>query len=219
MKKKNNFNLRQQRVFLFSILIIAIALSFYFDIEIIKFVDSIKGNFLDNFFIGIEFISAELVIFSFLTILFFFKKTKNLSKDRIKQIFRLWVTFFLAAAISLSLKVIIKRPRPFQLDIVSIMPLLQKSSYFIWNFSFPSFHSMFVFCSVPLVIKRFPKFKYIWIVFAVLVAFSRVYFGLHFLSDVLVGGLIGYLLGTLVIKIDEKNKIGERISRRIIKRD
>ena len=109
------------------------------------------------------------------------------------------------------LKVLVQRQRPFQLGLVSVLPALEKVSHTIWNFSFPSFQAMLVFCAIPLLSKKFPRFKYIWIVFAGIVAFSRVYFGLHFLSDVLVGGLIGYLLGVLVIRLEEKYNFSKRI--------
>ena len=71
-----------------------------------------------------------------------------------------------------------------------------------------------VFCAVPIVSKNFPKFKYAWILFAGLVAFSRVYLGLHFLSDVIVGGVLGYLIGVLVIRLEEKKKFEEDMLKR-----
>jgi len=100
----------------------------------------------------------------------------------------------------------------------SVLPVLEKASHLIWNFSFPSFHAMLVFCSIPIISKKFPKFKYVWIIFASLVAFSRVYFGLHFLSDIVVGGLIGYLSGMIVIKLEEKYKFGEKVYGKIFRK-
>ena len=77
---------------------------------------------------------------------------------------------------------------------------------------------MLVFCALPIISKEFRKIKWAWIIFAVLVAFSRVYFGLHFLSDVLIGGILGYLIGVLIIKLEEKNNFGEKIYNSIFKR-
>ena len=92
--------------------------------------------------------------------------------------------------------------------------MLMSKSYEIWNFSFPSFQAMLVFCAIPTISKEFPKIKWAWIVFACLAAFSRVYFGLHFLSDVIIGGILGYLIGMLIIKLEEKNNFGEKIYKR-----
>ena len=88
---------------------------------------------------------------------------------------------------------------------------IRKKNYLVWNFSFPSFQAMLAFCAVPILAKEFPRFKYVWIIFAGLVAFSRVYFGVHFLSDVIAGGIIGYLLGIIVVKLEKEKKFGEKI--------
>jgi membrane-associated phospholipid phosphatase len=77
---------------------------------------------------------------------------------------------------------------------------------------------MIIFCTIPFISRKFPRFKYIWIISALLVAFSRVYFGLHFLSDVIVGGLIGYLIGIIVIKQEKENKFWEKIYNKISRR-
>jgi undecaprenyl-diphosphatase len=128
------------------------------------------------------------------------------SENKRKWILPLWLTLFLSAVVGFLLKITVQRPRPFIAGIVSTLPNLMEKSFTTWNFSFPSFQSMLVFCALPILIKEFPKLKYFWITFAVLVAFSRVYFGLHFLSDVIAGGLIGYIIGTIVIKYEKENR-------------
>jgi len=152
---------------------------------------------------GITFISSEIIVFSFLTLLFLWKKQK--------LVLPLWITLGLAVAVSFLLKVVIQRQRPFQLGLVSVLPVLEKASHSIWNFSFPSFQTMLVFCAIPILSKQFSKLKYLWIAFAVLVGFSRIYFGLHFMSDVIAGAAIGYFLGVIIIKFEEKYKFGEKI--------
>ena len=77
---------------------------------------------------------------------------------------------------------------------------------------------MLVFCAIPILDKEFPKLKYFWIAFAVLVAFSRIYFGLHFLSDVIAGGLIGYLIGIFIVNLEKEKKFGEKIYGKIVGR-
>ena len=193
---------------LFIVLGFAVILSFIFDNLIVQNISKLRNLFLDEVFLGITFISSEIIIFFFLTSLFLWQEHKR------KWILPLWLTLGASAIISFLLKISIQRLRPFQQDLVSIPEMLMSKSYEIWNFSFPSFQAMLVFCALPILSKEFPKIKWFWIVFACLVAFSRVYFGLHFLSDVIIGGILGYLIGALVIKLENKKKYINRIFRR-----
>lgn len=196
---------KQKLIIISTFVVFAIFISLYFDSEIVEGVSLIRNNLLNDFFMGITFVSSKIMVFFFLTGLFLWKKKKF--------ILPLWITLSLAVAISFLLKVVVQRQRPFQLGLVSVLPVLEKASHVVWNFSFPSFQTMLVFCAIPLLSKQFPKLKYYWITFAVLVGFSRIYFGLHFLSDVIVGGAIGYLLGVIIIKIEERYKFGEKINK------
>lgn len=192
-------------------IIILAAVSFQFDSEIVRTISVIRNNLLDEFLMGVTFLSSEIIIFFGLTSLFLWKEHKR------KWIIPLWVTLALSAIIGFFLKLSVQRMRPFQLGIVTT-PLAMQASYTLWNFSFPSFQAMLAFCAVPILSKEFSKIKYVWIAFAVLIAFSRVYFGMHFLSDVIAGGLIGYLLGAVIVKEESENKIGEKLYKKIFKR-
>ncbi len=204
--------MKKKEVIIIGMLIaFATFVSLYFDSEIVKGISLIRNNFLNEFFIGLTFISSSIIIFFFLTSLFLWKEHKR------KWILPLWFTIGLSGVVSFLLKVAVQRSRPFQLGIVSILSVLEKSSHLIWNFSFPSFHAMLAFCAIPILSKHFPKFKYVWIIFAGLIAFSRIYFGLHFLSDVILGGLIGYLLGAVIVKIEKENKFWEKIYKKIFR--
>ena len=191
-------------------IILATLIAFYLDTGISQAFESIRNYFLTDLFMGITFVSSGVIIFFILTSLFLWKENKR------KWILPLWVTLALSVIVSFLLKIAIKRPRPYQLDIVST--LLEKASHVVWNFSFPSFQTMLAFCAIPILSKEFPKLKYIWVVFAVLIAISRVYLGVHFISDILVGGLIGYLLGVFVIHSEDKTNFWGRIYKKISRR-
>jgi len=201
--------MKNKKIIMIGIVALAALVSLYFDSEIVRGFSFIRNNILNDFFLGITFVSSAIIIFFFLTSLFLWKEHKR------KWILPLWFTLALSAVGSFLLKIIVQRPRPFQLGIVSVLPVLEKTSHSIWNFSLPSFQAMLVFCAIPILAKEFPKFKYVWIVFAGLIAFSRVYFGLHFLSDIIFGGLIGYLLGVFVISLEKENKFWEKTYKKI----
>lgn len=196
---------KKRGIALVIITVIAILASFYFDSQISKFVSLLRTEMLNEIFLGLTFISSEIIIFFFLTSLFLWSENKR------RWIFPLWLTLFFSVVVSFLLKISIQRQRPFELDLVSALPVLIESSFLTWNFSFPSFQSLLVFSAIPILTKEFPKFRYVWIIFAVLVAISRVYFGLHFMSDVLAGGIIGYIIGLIIVKIEKEKKFGEKI--------
>jgi len=169
-------------------------LSFTVDKFVVDNVSFVRSVYLNNFFLGIALISSEIIIFSALTLLFFYhQKTR-------KQIIPLWLCFLSSVIVGFLLKIGFHRPRPFQAGILSLTEVLIENFQLVWNFAFPSFQAMFCFCALPIIAKEFPKLKYPWFVFAILICASRIYFGLHYLSDVVFGGLVGYVIGLLVIK-------------------
>ncbi len=194
------------------LVIFTIFASLYFDNLLVKNISFLRNDILDKFFLGITFVSSEIIIFFVLTGLFLWKENKR------RWIFPLWVCLGISALVSFILKIAIQRERPFQLEIVPLLPLLQSASYSIWNFSFPSFQSMLAFCAIPILSEQFTKLKRVWVTFAVLVAFSRVYFGVHFVSDVIAGGLIGYLIGIIIVKAERENQFGKKIYEKIFRK-
>ncbi len=82
------------------------------------------------------------------------------------------------------------------------------------SFSFPSSHAVNNFAAALYFGKLFPKFKWLLISIASLMALGRSYVGVHYPSDILggaiIGGILGYLFALIVLKIenyfDSKNK-------------
>lgn len=197
------------------VILVLMFISFLFDDKILIFFESIRNYYLDYLLLGITYLSNIFIIFFILTSLFLWSENKR------RWILPLWLTGFFSVIISVVLKYLIARPRPYIINIVSVYTNLSyefiKESHLIWNFSFPSFHTMLVFATLPILIKEFKKIKYIWIVFAVLIAISRMYFGVHYLSDVIGGGLIGYLIGYFIIKIEEKKEYSKKLLNKFLK--
>ena len=200
---------KNKGVLIIALVVLAIFTSLYFDSKIVKGISLIRNSSLNEFFIGITFISSWAIVLFFLVNLFLWQEHKR------KWIIPLCIAFCLSAAVSFLLKISLQRQRPFQLGIVSILPVLEKSNYLTWNFSFPSFQTMLGFCVIPILSKEFPRLKYIWILFALIVAFSRLYFGLHFLSDIIAGALIGYLIGWIVVKIEIDKRFGKKVWKKV----
>jgi undecaprenyl-diphosphatase len=193
--------------------IILLGITFYFDNEIVKLISHIRNLYLDNLFLGVKFLDTEIFVIALLTLLLLWKRKKR------EWILPLWLTIGITALVTVILKVLIHRARPFAAGIVSLASgITAKASYFAWDFSFPSGDAAFTFCLVPILSKLYPRLKYLWISFAVLVALSRVYFGVHYLSDVIFGSLIGCITGIIIVKSEDKTKLFGRIYNRIFKR-
>jgi len=62
------------------------------------------------------------------------------------------------------------------------------------------------FAALPIIDKEFPKIYLFWVIFALLIVFSRIYFGYHFVSDVIAGALIGYFSGFVFLKLWKRQK-------------
>ena len=201
--------LKKKRIFIWILIAFAVIASLYLDNTLVRDVSFLRNNVLDKVFLVITYLSSEITIFVIVTALFLWRDNKR------RWILPLWATLGVSAIVSFVLKITIQRARPFQMGIVSLLSVLQEASHDIWNFSFPSSHAMLAFCVVPILAEQYPKLKKVWIGLAVLIAFSRIYFGLHFFSDVIVGGGVGYLIGAMIVKLEKEHKFGKKIYERI----
>ena len=150
---------------------------------------------------GFKFIILILVV-----VILFARITK---RDTLKKvaIITLGVLLF-SAAIAFVLKHVVHEPRPFMsLDNVHLLIAEDDLN------SFPSGHATSTFAVVTSLIlnmKEFAKKNYLVIdialvIFAVLIAFSRMYLGVHYPGDILAGAIVG-IVGALVI-----NKFKDKI--------
>lgn len=175
--------------------ILLFILSYMLDSEINLFFNVYRNPIFGSALSIIANFGVVLTVMLAIPSLIFYKKNK-------KILYLLLITFTASFILAFIIKLIVLRQRPIEAFTYPFVEII--------NYSFPSMHAMVVFSLLPALIKFLPKQKYFWILFSFLVAFSRIYFGFHFLSDVVFGALFGYFIGYFFVDLYEKKKLWKK---------
>ena len=111
--------------------------------------------------------------------------------------FCVWLSFILARDMAIDLKALFARPRPF----MTYPEIVQYSQ--VWNDSFPSGHTSEAFAVALACCVIFSQSWIRWplLCWALAVAFSRIYLGVHYPSDILGGVMVAALSAFFCCKI------------------
>lgn len=131
----------------------------------------------------------------FLVIAFVFLFFKKLRKVG----FLIYLSQLLNIIVVSILKDIIQRPRPF-LSMPELHPIISLPS----SYSFPSGHASASFAFAVIIAYYLKKWMVPAYLLAITIAFSRVYVGVHYPSDIIVGALFGIASAIIIILIYEK---------------
>jgi undecaprenyl-diphosphatase len=106
----------------------------------------------------------------------------------------------LSTATTLAMKKLLQRPRPYDSYPDLLHPLAHESSY-----SFPSGHTSVAFATATSLSLQFQKWyitlpAFLW---ATAVGYSRMYLGVHYPSDVLIGIVVGMTTAYLSYKVQQ----------------
>lgn len=133
------------------------------------------------------FLYLNIVIMVVLLILGFFVKP---IKKHHKWILSVNLTLALASILTNVIKVSVKRLRPCDDPYVSTLFTVIKDSD---HYSFPSGHSSSTWSMAhPFISKSGPLLlKLVSLLFGLYIPFTRVYLGVHYFSDVVIGSILG----------------------------
>lgn len=110
----------------------------------------------------------------------------------IKMGISLAVVLMMSESIVHMIKWMVGRPRPYQ-SCHSIQALLDVNKKELMTYSFPSGHTCAAFSMAFILNTSFVNVGFLFLGMACLVGISRMYLGVHFFTDVFVGGIIAYL--------------------------
>ncbi len=162
--------------------------SYIYDETILLFIRNLYHPASDrifHWFVEVESVFFFLIVVSIL-FLIELKKTE--------WILPLLTTGAIATCASYILKLLFMRRRPF--DSLGFLGISDSS--------FPSTHSTLGFACAVLLWWEFPRIGWFYFVFAGTIGIVRVYVLQHYLSDVLAGAILGYLVGLGMVFLTQK---------------
>ncbi len=162
----------------------------------LKFMEWANGwwsaSILDQTLPWLTYLGSHLAVISFIILNWVLTKQRKILRP-------LLLLYVIQSVVLYGLKFLVKRERPlFFLEMASKLPI---SSGEILDPSFPSAHATFSFMMATLLANRFPRYRVIFFIGAAFIGWTRIYLGLHYPTDVIAGGLLGYGITKLYLKI------------------
>ncbi|MFH1587178.1 MAG: phosphatase PAP2 family protein [Candidatus Diapherotrites archaeon] len=152
------------------------------EVELLQLVQSFSHPLLEQFFLFITFFGNPIIWILFAAAIYWSGRDKE-------SLYLTNLVLFSSAIVGI-LKGIVASPRP------SAEKFNVIAEDFYSPYSFPSGHSSLIAAVYAFYSEKLkPNMKIIFVLLVLLVAYSRLYLGVHFPLDVIVGLMLGYLIG------------------------
>jgi undecaprenyl-diphosphatase len=161
----------------------------------LKFLEWANGwwssPFLDRVIPWVTHFGSHIAVIVFLISCFLIMRKK-------KTLLYLLLLYGIQSGVVYGLKFLINRKRP--LVFLETFSKLSQGPGEVLDPSFPSAHTLYAFMMATLLATWFPKYRWVFFIIAGLIGWTRIYLGLHYPTDVIVGGLLGVGITRLFLK-------------------
>lgn len=176
------------------------------DIQWFFFVNQSMHNAFFDVVMPIVSNAGENGLIWLLVALFLYLSGPKTRRASFLMLLAVFISFVLGEEI---LKHIFQRPRPF-LSLEGVNLLVAPPG----SFSFPSGHAANAFAASLVVARKVTRLAWAVLLLAVVIAFSRVYVGVHYPLDILGGALLGALCAKFVLSLEKSVYRSSRSTRR-----
>ena len=163
------------------------------------------NHFFDTFFIFLTDVGFKLIfviVFMYLFIVLPFKKVNPVERLHAwGQAVLIAISTFLTWALVWYIKVLAMAPRPFEM-LGGVRQLVEES----FKTSFPSNHAALSISLATAVYFYHKKLGIFLFIIAILICLSRIYVGVHFPVDIIVGALIGAVIPLGVASVFKRSR-------------
>jgi len=172
---------------------------FSFDVPLLHAISRNHSIFLDYILLAIALISEFGLVWLLIGLVL-----ENIVKGK-GLLLKIILSLISSAIINEILKIIFFRERPYL-----SLPAIHHLGPNWTNSSFASGHTISSAAALYIIWCHFPSLRCLLLVLFMLIVWSRLYLGMHYPSDIIVGAIIGVFVGSMTLLLP-LNKIFQKV--------
>ncbi|MGW9685551.1 phosphatase PAP2 family protein [Flagellimonas sp. 2504JD1-5] len=171
------------------------------DHDTLIYLNSLGTEQFDDFWVTVTEIKSWIPLFILFLLLFLIKFPwkKAFVQIGLVSLLTVFITF-----LTQTVKTWVARPRPCNDETINSLIRILKTPVDYSFFSGHASSSMAIGLLVYLLLRERAKWSWIFFIWPLLFSYSRIYVGVHFPLDILVGALVGILAAILFYKTYQK---------------
>lgn len=184
-----------------------------FDLRITNFINKLlpHNQFFDYFFSFFSLRGNSIFIWIVIIILILVleeNKYPGIQKRDVKFLLTFFLSFLITAfLVNIILKNTFHRPRPDRpTNLDTTASVVGSLAGCPKDYSFPSGHASTAFAAATVIGFFDKKGKWLYYLIAVIISLSRIYLECHYFLDIFIGGIIGWIISTIILTLANSKK-------------